>query len=215
MYCNLSNVSVCIAPWHFLRLFSLAVKILGTNSFLPWVYHGWSVMALRLQSRLQSGASVDLPLSQIYQLGRALPAWLQFLLSQYLWLTYDKLLPNSHFPLFTERALHALGSESCLADPVQSLSRLTPPPVDSSQVVKVVLQPGDNQVVLQAFSSGALLAGCVLNQPQGPDNHQVGGLQTPRVVKSHSCQYLDSEFCPVSLRHLQCAGCQATDPRNV
>ena len=83
-------------------------------------------------------------------------------------------------------------------DPVLSQSRLAPPPVDPSQVVKVVLQPGDNQVVLQAFSSGALLAGCVLNQPQGPDNHQVGGLQTPRVVKSHSCQYLDSEFCPVS-----------------
>ena len=97
-------------------------------------------------------------------------------------------------------------------DPVLSQSRLAPPPVDPSQVVKVVLQPGDNQVVLQAFSSGALLAGCVLNQPQGPDNHQVGGLQTPRVVKSHSCQYLDSEFCPVSLRHLQCAGYQATDP---
>ena len=51
-------------------------------------------------------------------------------------------------------------------DPVLSQSRLAPPPVDPSQVVKVVLQPGDNQVVLQAFSSGAQLAGCVLNQPK-------------------------------------------------
>ena len=52
-------------------LFFLAVKILWANSFLPWVYHGWAVMAMRLQSRLQSGASVSSPLSQTCQLGRA------------------------------------------------------------------------------------------------------------------------------------------------